>query len=429
MPQRQPKPYHVMAKPTGSDCNLSCRYCFFLEKAKLYPGEFTRMDDEVLRAYASQYIESQQASQVTIAWQGGEPTLMGLDFFRRSVEIAEECRPPDKRVAHTIQTNGTLIDEEWCEFFRENRFLVGLSIDGPREMHDAYRVDGRGNPTFEKVMRAARLLREHEVDFNILCSVHAANENHPMEVYRFFRDELEVEWIQFIPIVERINDDGTTLLQQGDRVTERTVDPVKWGGFLTTIFWEWVHHDVGRVHVNFFESAFASRVGAPAMMCVFNETCGDALALEYNGDLYSCDHFVEPGYLLGNILEEPLPRLATSERQQLFGESKRDSLPRFCRECEFLYACGGGCPKNRFRPTPDGEPGLNYLCEGYREFFRQTDAPMKMMARLYRADRPPAMIMDFLAASEKELRERFASAGPDDPCPCGSGKKFKDCHG
>ena len=418
-----------MAKPTGSACNLSCRYCFFLEKKRLYPGARTRMDDEVLRAYLGQYIEAQQVPYVTVSWQGGEPTLMGLEFFKRSVEIAGECAPEGMRVSFTMQTNGTLLDERWCSFFRDNRFLVGLSLDGPREMHDAYRLDTQGRPTFDTVMKAARLLREHDVDFNILCTVHAANAGNPLEVYRFFRDEVETGWIQFVPIVERVNDNGTTLLQQGDTVTDRSVEPGRWGDFLLGVFAEWLRQDVGRVHVNFFEAAFASWVGAPAMMCVFEETCGNAMALEYNGDLYSCDHFVEPDYLVGNIMREPMERLVASDRQRLFGEAKRDALPGFCRECAVLFACRGECPKNRFASAPDGEPGLNYLCEGYRAFFHRIDEPMRAMARLYGSARSPAEVMDVLEASERGSERAFARAGRNDPCPCGSGKKFKTCHG
>ncbi len=419
-----------MAKPTGSRCNLRCRYCFFLEKERLYPGEHARMDDEVLREYIRQYIESQLSSPVaTISWQGGEPTLMGLDFFRRSVEIAGEYAPEGVRLSYTMQTNGTLLDEEWCDFLRENGFLVGLSLDGPRELHDANRVDARGLPTFDRVERAARLLRERGVDYNVLCTVNAANVSSPLEVYRYFTDALGIEWIQFIPIVERINDDGTTLLQQGETVTGRSVEPVAWGAFLLAVFNEWVRHDVGRVHVNVFESAFASWVGAPALMCIFEETCGDAMALEFNGDLYSCDHFVEPDYLLGNIMREPMAKLVTSEKQRRFGEAKRDALPRFCRECDVLFACRGECPKNRFVTTPDGEQGLNYLCEGYKGFFREIDGPMKIMALLYKSGKSPADVMGILDESEKELQKAFAEAGRNDPCPCGSGKKFKHCHG
>ena len=414
---QQPPAFHVMAKPTGSACNLDCDYCFFLQKERLYPGSSFRMTDEVLESYISQYIEAQQVPEVTITWQGGEPTMMGLDFFRRSVDCARKFAPSGMRVEHTIQTNGMLLDEEWCEFLRENDFLVGLSMDGPRELHDRYRHDKRGGGSFDRVMRAARLMQENQVEFNILCTVNAANAGHPLETYRFFRDELGVNWIQFIPIVERVNHDGSTLLQEGDTVTDRSLDPEQWGAFLVEIFNDWLVRDVGEMHVNMFEAAFASWVGAPAMACIFDETCGNAMVIEHNGDLYSCDHFVEPGYLLGNILETSLSTLISSDKQRRFGADKRNTLPALCRECKWLFACGGECPKNRFVTAPDGEPGLNFLCPGYKAFFEHVDAPMRAMADLYRAGRSPAEIID-----------AFTTAGRNDPCPCGSSRKYKQCH-
>ena len=406
-----------MAKPTGSACNMNCDYCFFLHKERLYPGSSFRMTDEVLELYISQYIEAQQVPEVTITWQGGEPTMMGLDFFRRSVDCARKFAPSGMRVEHTIQTNGMLLDEEWCEFLRENDFLVGLSMDGPRELHDRYRHDKRGGGSFDRVMRAARLMQENQVEFNILCTVNAANAGHPLETYRFFRDELGVNWIQFIPIIERVNHDGSTLLQEGSTVTDRSVDPEQWGAFLVEIFNDWLVRDVGEMHVNMFEAAFASWVGAPAMACIFDETCGNAMVIEHNGDLYSCDHFVEPGYLLGNILETSLSTLISSDKQRRFGADKRNTLPALCRECKWLFACGGECPKNRFVTAPDGEPGLNFLCPGYKAFFEHVDAPMRAMADLYRAGRSPAEIID-----------AFTTAGRNDPCPCGSSRKYKQCH-
>lgn len=414
---RLPPAFHVMAKPTGSLCNLNCEYCFFLQKERLYPGSSFRMTDEVLESYIRQYLEAQQGPEVTIAWQGGEPTMMGLDFFRRSVELARKYAPGGIRVEHTIQTNGTLLDTDWCQFLRENGFLVGLSLDGPRELHDRYRHDRRGDGTFDRVIRAANLMRDEKVEFNILCTVNAANAGHPLEVYRFFRDELDVKWIQFSPIVERVNRDGTTLLQEGDTVTDRSVDPAQWGVFLSEIFDDWLVRDVGEVHVNIFEASFASWVGAPALACIFEETCGNALILEHNGDLYSCDHFVEPDYLLGNILETPLVELQSSDKQTRFGSEKRDGLPSYCRECRWLFNCRGECPKNRFSSAPDGEPGLNFLCQGYKTFFQHVDAPMRTMADLYRAGRSPAEILD-----------AFTKAGRNDSCPCGSGRKYKQCH-
>lgn len=422
--------FHVLTKPTGAICNLDCKYCFFLSKEELYPNSRFRMADEMLESFIRQQFESQRGPDVMIAWQGGEPTLMGLDFFRRSVELAQQYRQPGQTVQYTIQTNGTLLNEEWCAFFHEHRFLVGLSVDGPREMHDAYRVDKGGHPTFDKVLGAARLMQRHEVDFNVLCTVHAKNAGHPLEVYRYFRDDLGTRHIQFIPIVERVNSDGRTRFQEGTAVTERSVTAEQWGRFLTAIFDEWVRRDVGTVFVQMFDAALASWVGAPPSLCIFAETCGNAVALEHNGDVYSCDHFVEPKHLLGNIAVTPMAELVGSERQRAFGNAKRDTLPRYCRECPVRFACHGECPKNRFILTPDGEPGLNYLCAGYKAFFTHIDRPMRLMADRLRQGRFADEVMPVLAAEETaRLQEAFVGRGRNDACPCGSGKKFKRCHG
>ncbi len=392
-----PLPFHVMLKPVSATCNLSCKYCFYLSKKRLYPGAHLHMTDELTEAYVKQYIESQQAPSATMAWQGGEPTLIGLNFFERSVECTKKHVRPDMRIEYTLQTNGILLDHEWCEFFRKNGFLIGLSLDGPRELHDCYRVDAAGASTFDRVVGAARLMQQHRVDFNVLCAVHAANADRPLDVYRFFRDELSVQWLQFIPIVERINEDGSTFLQEGSTVTDRSVKPDQWGSFLTSIFDEWVRLDVGKIHVNVFEAAFASWVGAPVLMCIVDETCGRALAMEHNGDVYSCDHFVEPRHFLGNIRNAPLLDLVTSDKQRDFGNGKRDTLPRYCRKCDVRFACNGECPKNRFVKTPDGEPGLNYLCRGYKAFFNHVDTPMQTMAQLHAFGRAPAEIMNLFA--------------------------------
>jgi uncharacterized protein len=389
--------FHVLAKPTGAICNLDCKYCFFLSKEEFYPNSKFRMPDDVLENFIRQQLQAQGA-EATIAWQGGEPTLMGLKFFRRAMELTDAYRRPGQQVQHTLQTNGTLIDEEWCLFLHEYNFLVGLSIDGPRALHDAYRVDKRGRPTFDKVERAARLMQQHGVEFNVLCTVHAQNCDRPIEVYRYFRDELGARFIQFIPIVERVNSDGRTLLQEGNAVTDRSVQPEAWGRFLNEIFDEWVQRDVGTVFVQMFDAALASWVGAPPALCIFSETCGDALALEHNGDVYSCDHFVEPKYLLGNIADTPLVDLVSSARQREFGRAKRDSLPRYCLECPVRFACHGECPKNRFINTPDGEPGLNYLCAGYKAFFTHIDRPMRVMSDLLRQGRYADEAMQLLAA-------------------------------
>lgn len=382
------------------------------------------MSDELLEAYIRQYIEAQQIPQATIAWQGGEPTLMGLEFFRRSILYQEKYRRPDMTIQNTMQTNGTLLDDEWCEFFHDNNFLIGLSLDGPKKLHDAYRVDKTGRPTFDKVMKAARLLRKHKVEFNILTTVHAANGDYPMDVYRFLRDEVKANFIQFIPIVERDNDTG---YQEGDKVTDRSVKAETYGRFLIETFDEWVRKDVGRIFVQIFDAALAAWAGAPSGICVFSETCGTAMAMEHNGDMYSCDHFVEPKYLLGNIGEKNMASLASSEKQRRFGQNKLDSLPKYCLRCEVLFACHGECPKNRFIKAPDGEPGLNYLCEGYRAFFRHIDGPMRFMAHELRQGRAPANIMDHMKSGK--ISGVVFKPGRNDPCPCGSGLKFKKCHG
>jgi uncharacterized protein len=415
-PRNAPTSIHVLAKPTGSICNLDCKYCFFLSKEALYPGSKFRMTDDTLEAYVKQVIESQPSTHVTIAWQGGEPTLMGLDFFRRASALARKYLRRGATLEHTIQTNGVLLDEEWCEFLRENSFLVGLSMDGPQAMHDTYRVDKAGAPTFSQVMRAARLMQKHRVEFNVLCTVHDANVKHPLAVYRFFRDELQTQYVQFIPIVERSTEDLLGIAnagwgddnqrrplytQSGGLVTERTVKPEDWGSFLIGVFDEWVSHDVGSVFIQFFESALASWLGMPASLCIFAETCGNALALEHNGDVYSCDHFVEPRFHLGNIKEHHLLQLVASDRQRAFGDAKRDSLPRYCRDCDVRFACNGECPRNRFIHAPDGEAGLNYLCAGYKAFFRHVDRPMKVMANLLRAGKDAGRVMDITHSASR----------------------------
>jgi len=407
-------PFHVLAKPTGPICNLDCEYCFFLSKESLYPGDRFRMSDDVLADYIGQYLASQPDGEVTVAWQGGEPTLMGVDFFRRAVALADELARPGQQLQHTIQTNGTLLTDEWCELLARHRFLVGISIDGPPDLHDRYRVDKRGGPTSAKVLRGLALLQGHGVDVNVLCTVHAANQARPLDVYRYFRDDLGITFIQFIPIVERENETG---FQEGDTVTDRSVDPTAWGDFLNAVFDEWVVRDVGTVFVQMFDAALASWCDLPSSLCIFRKTCGDAVALEHNGDLYSCDHFVEPVHFLGNIATTSMVDLVTSPQQVAFGKAKEDTLPAYCRSCEVRFACNGECPRNRFTLAPDGEYGLNYLCAGYKSFFTHIDGPMRLMAQLLQSGR-----------YADEVRDLFASAGRNDPCPCGSGRKAKACH-
>ncbi|MEJ2559385.1 MAG: radical SAM protein [Anaerolineae bacterium] len=352
-PDNAPQAFHLLAKPTGAICNLDCAYCFFLDKELLYPGSHFRMRDEVLEQYIRQLIEAHQTNHVNIAWQGGEPTIMGLDFYRKAMDLAEKYRRPGMTFLNTMQTNGTLLDDEWGEFFKEHNFLIGISIDGPRERHDFYRVDTGGTPTVDKVMRGLRLLQKHGVEYNILTTVNRVNADYPLEVYRFLRDEAGTDWMQFIPVVERINADGRTLYQEGTTVSERSVLPEQFGRFL----------------------------------------------------------------------------MVASPGQQKFGQDKRDTLPKYCLDCDVRFACHGECPKNRFIETPDGEPGLNYLCVGFKHFFHHIDYPAGIMADLIRQARPAAEVMGILTQEEARWAALFARAGRNDPCPCGSGRKFKYCHG
>jgi uncharacterized protein len=421
-----PPAFHVMLKPRGAICNLDCQYCYFLSKEMLYPGSNFRMADALLESYTRQYIAAQRVPEVTFAWQGGEPTLMGLDFFRRAVGYQQKYRRSGMRIYNALQTNGVLLDDDWGRFFRQHDFLVGLSIDGPRALHDAYRVDKGGQPTFDRVMGGLEVLKKHRVEFNVLTTLHAANVGRPLAVYHFLRDDIGARFLQFIPIVERANDTG---FQEGDQATERSLTGREYGQFLIQLFDEWVRRDVGRIFVQIFDVALAAWVGDQPGLCIFAEICGNALAMEHNGDLYSCDHFVEPRYKLGNIQEIPLLDLVASPQQRQFGLDKRESLPAYCRQCEVRFVCNGGCPKDRFILTPDGEPGLNYLCEGYRAFFNHIDRPMQMMAAELRAQRPPANVMHLLHQEDVQRQRQFRLVGRNEPCPCGSGKKFKQCHG
>jgi uncharacterized protein len=390
-----PAALHVMAKPTGAICNLDCEYCFFLSKEQLYPGSDFRMEPEVHEAYVTQLLAAhQEADEVVVAFQGGEPTLMGLDFFRRTLELEEKLRRPGQSILNTIQTNGTLLDDEWGSFLHDHGFLVGLSIDGPRTMHDAYRVDKGGKPTFDRVMRGLDVLRRHGVEWNALTTVNAANGDHGREVYAFLRDDLGAEFIQLIPIVER---DTSEL--HGELVTHRTVGAEQYGRFLIEVFEEWVRHDVGDVFVQVFDTALAHWMGMDqAGMCVHARTCGSALALEHNGDLYACDHYVEKDFLLGNIADgRTLLELAMSPQQTAFGQAKVDTLPDYCLTCDVRFACNGGCPKDRFLVTPDGEAGLHYLCAGYQRFFRHIDEPMRVMAGLLHRGEDATRIREWYA--------------------------------
>jgi uncharacterized protein len=356
---------------------------------------------------------------------------MGIDFFQKAIGFQEKYQKPGMIFENTLQTNGTLLDDEWCEFFRKHDFLVGISIDGPQPLHDLHRRDKQGRPTFDRVMRGLRLLQKHGVEYNILTTVNRVNADHPLEVYRFLRDEAKTSWMQFIPAIERLNDGAVTIFQEGTTVSERSVQPQQFGNFLIKIFDEWVRHDVGTVFVQTFEAAVRNWLGLPSSgMCVFDATCGHGLALEHNGDLYACDHFVEPNYLLGNIQQSHMLELVASEQQRTFGRNKLELLPRSCQECEVWFACKGECLKNRFGETPEGEPGLNYLCAGYKAFFRHIDRPLKIMAQLMLQEQPAARVMEVLAQEEgRQSAVKQGKVGRNDPCPCGSGLKYKKCHG
>lgn len=419
-----PRALHLMVKPAGPVCNLACRYCFYICKDTLYPGSRFRMTDQLLESYIRQLIESHQTNDVTVSWQGGEPTLMGLDFFRRSIAIQRKYQKPYMKIQNTFQTNGVLLDDEWCEFFRRHGFLVGLSLDGPQQMHDAYRKDKQGNPSFERVRRGLNYLKQHNVDFNVLTTVHASNVDHPLEVYRFLRDEIESRFIQFIPIVEQERISSAT---HGRIVSDRSVGPKAYGKFLITVFDEWVRCDVGRIFVQSFDVALEKWVGAPPTLCIFAPTCGTAPIMEHNGDVYACDHFVEEKYLLGNLNSSSMEKLIDSPSLRKFGQAKKEKLPQYCRDCDVLFACNGECPKNRFIQTPDGEFGLNYLCAGYKAFFHHIDRPMRIMAELLNRNEAPARIMQLIR--KEGLMPAFVKAKRNEACPCNRGQKFKHCHG
>ena len=398
--------FQIMTKPIGPICNLDCKYCFYLEKENLYPNtKRWEMPPDVLERYIQQYIAAQPVDEVHFAWQGGEPTLLGVEFFRTVVALQHK-HAGGKAILNALQTNGTLIDDKWGQFLSEHKFLVGLSLDGPRELHDHHRVDKGNAPTFDRVMRGLGKLKENNVEFNTLTAVNRHNSQYPLEVYRFLK-EVGSGFMQFIPVVERKTSepaiDGLILVQPSfDRsatVTEWSVEPLAYGSFLAQIFDEWVKQDVGRYYVQQFDVALESWLGLDASLCVFRKTCGSALAIEHTGDLYSCDHFVYPENKLGNLMNSDLAQMIRSQQQKSFGQNKLDSLPRMCRECDVRFACNGECPKHRFLTTPDGESGLNYLCAGYKHFFHHIDPYMQFMAAELCAGRPPANVMRIVGSS------------------------------
>ncbi len=422
---------HVIAKPIGPVCNLRCSYCFYLEKERLYANdEEWRMSDATLEEYVRQYIQAQpeNVDEIDFAFQGGEPTLMGLDLFSRVIELQKKYSPDHLRIHNSLQTNGILLDDQWCEFLHKHDFLVGLSIDGPINLHDKYRRDRQDRGTFDRVAAAMRRLVRHGVQFNTMTCVNRHNADHPHRVYTFLRDA-GATFMQFIPIVERLPDGEDTGPES--MVGPTSVLPGQFGRFLTGVFDTWVQSDIGRVFVRDFDHALAAWMDVPASLCVYARTCGRAVAIEHNGDLYSCDHFVDPRHKLGNIHEKSIAELANSAFQQKFGEDKSAALPPCCLKCDYLFACNGACPKDRFIPAPDGSEGLNYLCEGFKMFFSHVEPYIKAMAGELKAGRPAAGVMQQLRAYKQQAVEDATADGKtprrNSPCPCGSGKKFKNC--
>jgi uncharacterized protein len=430
---KRPNAFHVMLKPVGPTCNLNCTYCYYLEKKKLYPGKKDfKMSDELLEEFIKQFIEANQIPVVTFTWQGGEPTLMGLDFYRKAIELQKKYAG-GKTIGNSFQTNGTRLNEDWCKFFNDNKILVGISIDGPEHNHDHFRRTASGGPTFKRAMKGIELLQKHKVEFNTLSCVNDYNVHFASETYRFLKSIGSV-FLQFLPVVERkATQQPENLLTlvandySGDaEVTEWSVNGKDFGKFLITIFNEWVRSDVGRYYVQIFDATLANYAGEMPGICVFAETCGDALVIEHNGDLFSCDHYVYPEYYLGNILDKPMIDLVKSQQQFDFGIDKRNKLPRYCLQCDVRFTCHGECPKHRFLNTPDGKPGLNYLCVGYKMFFHHVEPYMDYMAKELKNKRAPANVMNWIRNKESQV---IKSAIPErnDPCPCGSGKKFKNC--
>ncbi|MEF2074582.1 anaerobic sulfatase maturase [Consotaella aegiceratis] len=406
-----PHPFQIMAKPIGPRCNLDCTYCYYLEKERLYPEtkRFT-MSEAVLEAFVKNHIASQSIfglPEIEFVWQGGEPTMLGIDFFRKAVAFQKEYVPSGTLIKNSLQTNGTLLDAEWARFFKDNGFLIGFSIDGPQDLHDAYRVDRAERGSFAKVMAGLEHLQAHGVDYNTLTVVNRRNSQAAREVYRFLK-KIGSRYMQFIPLVER-SADGETLAgaPQIDedgveyKVTPWSVLPRTYGDFLCAIFDDWIAADVGEVFVQFFEVQLGLWLGQPARLCWYAETCGNALVIEHNGDLYACDHYVYPQFRLGNVMDTPAAILANSAEQKRFGEAKRETLPRQCRECEYRFACHGACPKQRFLKTSDGEPGLSYYCRSHLRFFRHAAPKLRAMAELYRQGRPIADIMATPASGRK----------------------------
>ena len=395
------KPLYVMLKPAGAHCNLACKYCYYLEKNNLYQNSHRHlMSDEMLEQFTREYIEAQTMPQVLFTWHGGEPLMRSIDFYKKALALQKKYAH-GKQIDNVIQTNGTLLTDEWCEFFAQNHWLVGISIDGPQEYHDHYRVTPAGKPSWEKVMQGISLLKKHRVEWNAMAVVNAYNTEHPLEFYHFFRDN-GCQYLQFTPIVERLteHEDGRTLASLADDreipLADASVTPEQWGNFLCTIFDDWVRHDVGKTFVEIFDCTLANWMGVLPGICAYSKECGHAGVMEHNGDVYSCDHFVFPEYKLGNIKDQSLIDMLYGEKQQAFSRLKHTSLPRQCKECAMAFACHGECPKNRFEKDKYGEPGLNYLCQGYYQYYSHVAPYMDFMKRELLAERPPSNIMKVL---------------------------------
>ena len=392
------KPLYVMLKPAGAHCNLACKYCYYLEKDKLYPtAQRHLMSDEMLEQFTREYIEAQTMNQVLFTWHGGEPLLRSIDFYRKALSLQQKYAG-GRRIDNVIQTNGTLLTDEWCEFFAQNHWLVGISIDGQQPDHDHYRLTAAGKPSWKKVMQGIKLLKKHGVEWNAMAVVNAYNVNHPMEFYRFFKEN-GCQFLQFTPIVERLtrHEDGRTLASLADKneisLSEASVTPEQWGYFLCAIFDEWVRKDVGKIFVEIFDCTLANWMGISPGICAYSKECGHAGVMEHNGDVYSCDHFVFPEYKLGNIRDHSLIDMLYGEQQQEFSRLKHSSLPRQCKECDMEFACHGECPKNRFMKDKYGDSGLNYLCPGYYHYYQHVAPYMDYMKQELMSQRPPSNIM------------------------------------
>jgi uncharacterized protein len=392
------KPLYVMLKPAGAHCNLACKYCYYLEKTKLYPtAQRHLMSDEMLEQFTREYIEAQTMNQVLFTWHGGEPLLRSIDFYRKALSLQQKYAG-GRRIDNVIQTNGTLLTDEWCEFFAQNHWLVGISIDGPQPDHDHYRLTAAGKPSWKKVMQGIKLLKKHGVEWNAMAVVNAYNVNHPLEFYRFFKEN-GCQFLQFTPIVERLtrHEDGRTLASLADKneipLSEASVTPEQWGYFLSAIFDEWVRKDVGKIFVEVFDCTLANWMGISPGICAYSKECGHAGVMEHNGDVYSCDHFVFPEYKLGNIRDHSLIDMLYGEQQQEFSRLKHSSLPRQCKECDMEFACHGECPKNRFMKDKYGDSGLNYLCPGYYHYYQHVAPYMDYMKQELMSQRPPSNIM------------------------------------